>query len=268
MNNRPIGVFDSGIGGLTVVKAIMNALPNESIVYFGDLVHLPYGNKSEKAIKQFAVDNTNFLIEKNVKMVVVACNSATSIAIEDIKKNTELPVVGVVNPGAEKALLESKEMNIGVIGTSRTIFSKAYEKAIKNRNPKVNVFQKATPLLVPLIENNWIEKEATRLIIREYLDFFKNGNSIDSLVLGCTHYPLIKKVIEEEYPGVRVIDSANACANAVNNVLTEKNIKSNQSTSDVIHQYFVNDLTEGFKELANRIIGKKIEIVNISEGVY
>jgi glutamate racemase len=263
MNNAPIGVFDSGIGGLTVVKAIMDIIPDESIIYFGDLVHLPYGNKSEKAIKDFSISNTKFLLNKNVKMIVVACNSASSIALEEIKNHTDLPVIGVVFPGAENAVNNSKSMNIGVIGTTRTIASGSYETAIKKIKPDANVYQKSTPLLVPLIEENWIDKLATRLVIREYVDYFKNGKHIDALVLGCTHYPLIKNVIEQEFTGVKVIDSARSTAFKVKQILEKKNIAAQKS--NVKHEFFVNDITEGFKQLAYRIIGKKIKITNICE---
>ncbi len=264
MNKSPIGVFDSGIGGLTVAKAIMDQLPNEKIIYFGDLVHLPYGNKSAKAIKEFSLENTRFLLNKNVKMIVVACNSASSIALEEIKEVSDIPVLGVVNPGAENAVNNSKTLNIGVIGTTRTISSGAYEKAIHKLRPEAKVFEKSTPLLVPLIEENWIDKQATRLVIREYVDYFKNGKNIDSLVLGCTHYPLIKKVIEQEISGVEVIDSANATAIKVKDILVNSGLNATEKPEKE-HEYFVNDITEGFKHLAYRIIGKEIKIVNISE---
>jgi glutamate racemase len=266
MSDNPIGVFDSGIGGLTVAKAIMNELPHEKIVYFGDLVHLPYGNKSSKAIKEFSLSNTRFLISKNVKIIVVACNSASSIAFDEIKNSTTLPVVGVVEPGAECAIDNTKTKKIGVIGTLRTVLSGSYEKAIKHKSPDARVFQKATPLLVPLIEENWINKHATRLVIREYLEFFKNTNIIDTLVLGCTHYPLIKKVIEEEMIGVNVIDSAKATALKVKEILkAEKLLCDKKNSNSPIHEYYVNDITESFAELAYRIIGKQISITNISE---
>jgi glutamate racemase len=265
MDNCPIGVFDSGIGGLTVARAIMDELPFENIVYFGDLVHLPYGNKSERAIKEFSLANTNFLINKGVKLIVVACNSASSIAINEITSSTSLPVVEVVNPGAQTAVRASKNGRIGVIGTSRTIASGAYKRAISAIKPESLVFQKATPLLVPLIEENWIDREAARLIVREYLDFFKEDMSIDALVLGCTHYPIIKKLIEEEISGVNVIDSAVATALKVKDILKNGSILAERNTSDVSHKYYVNDITESFKELGYRIVGEKIDIENISE---
>ncbi len=264
MSDAPIGVFDSGIGGLTVAKSIMDKLPNERIIYFGDLVHLPYGNKSAKAIKEFSIENTKFLLSKKVKMIVVACNSASSIALDDIKNHTNIPVIGVVNPGAETAVCNSEKFKIGVIGTTRTISSGAYEKAILKLKPGAKIFQQPTPLLVPLIEENWLDKQATRLVIREYMDYFKNGKSIDALVLGCTHYPLIKKVIEQEISGVKVIDSANATASKVYEILNNNGLIADKNNK-VVHEYYVNDITKGFKQLAYRIIGKEINIINISE---
>ena len=263
MNNNPIGIFDSGIGGMTVVKAIMDELPNESIVYFGDLAHLPYGSKSEKAIKEFSLSNIRFLIEKNVKMIVVACNTASSIALNEIKQHTDLPVIGVIIPGAEAAVENSNSFKIGIIGTPRTVLSGAYEKAIKNIKPQSNVYQKATPLLVPLIEENWINREATRLVIREYINYFVNGKAIDTLVLGCTHYPLIKNVIEEEMPGVKIVDSAYSTALKVKEILLKQRMSAEINTAR--YQFYVNDITESFEELAYRIIGNSITITNVSE---
>ncbi len=263
MNNNPIGVFDSGIGGMTVVKAIMDELPNESIVYFGDLAHLPYGSKSAKAIKEFSISNIRFLIEKNVKMIVVACNTASSIALDEIKQYTDLPVIGVIVPGAECAVQNSKSFHIGVIGTSRTVLSGAYEEAIKDLKPQSSIYQKATPLLVPLIEENWLDREATRLVIREYIEYFKNGRAVDTLVLGCTHYPLIKKVIEEEMPGVKIVDSAHSTALKVKEILQAEKIGADNSQTK--YEFYVNDITESFKELAYRIIGQRVSIVNVSE---
>ena len=265
MNNCPIGVFDSGIGGLTVAKAIMDELPLEDIVYFGDLVHLPYGNKSERAIKEFSLLNTKFLVDIGVKLIVVACNSASSIAINEIIKSTLLPVVEVVNPGAETAVSSSYSGRIGVIGTSRTIASNAYKRAISDIMPSSVVFQKATPLLVPIIEENWIDREAARLIVREYLDFFKDDKKIDALVLGCTHYPIIKNLIQEEIKSVKVIDSAKATALKVKDILKTSSLLAERKRSDVHYRYYVNDITDSFKELGYRIVGQKIDIENISE---
>ncbi len=187
---KPIGVFDSGIGGLTVVKRIANTLPEEDIVYFGDTARVPYGSKSNSTVIEYSIQDARFLMNKNVKVIVAACNTASSIAIEQLRKNFDVPVIGMIEPGAQLAVKETKNKKIGVIGTRATISNKAYSKEIKRLDPQILVFEKACPLFVPLAEEGWIDHKATYEIAEEYLAELRDLK-IDTLVLGCTHYPLL-----------------------------------------------------------------------------
>ena len=263
MINKPIGVFDSGIGGLTVVKAIRDGLEAESIVYFGDLAHLPYGSKGKETVRTLALNASRFLHEKGIKLLVVACNTATSIALEDVRRALDIPVIGVIFPGAQAAVAQSENKRIGVIGTTRTIVSNAYYNDISVLSPGARIFQLATPLLVPLIEEGWIGHPAFYLVLEDYLKFF-DDKEIDTLVLGCTHYPLIKKNIQLLRPHWRVVDSAEATALDVKKVLIEENISASQKIG--AHSYYASDISETFIDLSEKILGNYIEI-KLSEGV-
>ncbi|MCX8010152.1 MAG: glutamate racemase, partial [Ignavibacteria bacterium] len=195
IQQKPIGIFDSGIGGLTVVKEIINLLPNENLIYFGDTARVPYGNKSNETIKHYSIQNTKFLLHHNVKMIVVACNSASSIALDVVSNYTDIPVIGVIKPGALSAVANTKNKRIVVIGTHATISNKAYEKEITNLNGNVQVMGKACPLFVPIVEEGWQNNEIAFLTAKEYLAPLKKFY-FDTLILGCTHYPLLKKVIQ------------------------------------------------------------------------
>ncbi|MCJ7554369.1 MAG: glutamate racemase, partial [Ignavibacteriaceae bacterium] len=216
---KPIGVFDSGIGGLTVVKKILSTLPKESIVYFGDTARVPYGSKSNETVIEYSIQNTNFLLSKNVKAVVVACNTVSSIAIQELKNRYNVPVIGMIEPGASMAVNETKNGKIGVIGTRATVGNKAYSAAIKNISPEIEVFEKACPLFVPLAEEGWTHHKATYEIAEEYLKELRDLE-IDTLVLGCTHYPILADIIQEVIgEKVKLIDSGIASSEIVRNEL-------------------------------------------------
>jgi glutamate racemase len=258
MDNRPLGVFDSGVGGLTVVKEIIRQLPQEDIVYFGDTAHLPYGPKSPETIRRLVRDNISFLLKKKVKAIILACHTASAFALEEIKKENPIPIVGVIGPGVEEALKVTKNKRIGVIGTYGTIKSKAYAKELKRLEPQVFVFEKSCPLFVPLVEEGWIKKEATKLIIREYLEPLKE-EGIDTLILGCTHYPLLKEEIAQIMGEVSLIDSAQATVARIKKILKKKNLLVREGVPRP--SFFVSDVPERFARLGRIFLGKEIKKV-------
>jgi glutamate racemase len=255
----PIGIFDSGIGGLTVVRQINRVLPNESLVYLGDTARVPYGSKSPSTVVRFACEDTQFLLQQNVKAVVVACNTASAWALPALQRKFELPIFGVILPGACAALEKTKNRRIGVIGTSATIRSGAYSKAILARCDTAQVFARACPLLVPLVEEAWTDHAVTTRVLREYLGPLLK-NRIDTLVLGCTHYPLLKEAIRKVTKGkVALVDSAESCAADVKERLAGlKLLTTNRNRPGTI-QPFVTDEVERFDELAARFLGRKTE---------
>lgn len=218
---RPIGVFDSGIGGLTVVRALRDLLPTEDIFYLGDTARLPYGGKSKSTIERYSIEISGLLLAENAKMIVVACNTASSLAVSKLQEILKVPVVGVIAPGARAAVKQTRIGHVGVIGTRSTIQSEAYERAIKALNPTVRVTSRACPLLVPLVEEAWLNEQITREILHHYLGPVVEAG-IDTLVLGCTHYPLLAPLIQEVAgPGIQLVDSAMNCAVAVKQTLRE-----------------------------------------------
>ncbi len=259
MDQRAIGVFDSGVGGLTVAQSLIELLPGERIVYFGDTARVPYGSKSKNTIIRFAEENTRFLLSKDVKCVVVACNTATAIALPHLQETFRVPIIGVVTPGAARAVSATRNRRIGVIGTMRTVTSGAYSEAITEMEPQAEVYARACPLFVPLIEENWIGHEATRLVVREYLDELV-ARGIDTLVLGCTHYPLLADVIRMCYPGLVLVDSAVSTAETVLKILTEAGMLAGDTAGDRIH-IWLSDYSENFHELAGRILHRDIDDV-------
>lgn len=256
---QAIGVFDSGVGGLTVVKEIIRQLPQEDIIYFGDTAHLPYGPKSPETIKRLVRDHIRFLLKKKAKTIILACHTASAFALEEIRASSfPILIIGVVGPGAEEALRVTKNKRIGVIGTYGTIGSKAYAKTLKRLEPEVFVIEKPCPLFVPLAEEGWVKKEATRLIIREYLEPLKEAE-IDTLILGCTHYPLLKEEIARATGGIYLVDSARATVIQVKRILEEKNLLAREGVSR--HSFFVSDAPERFARLGRIFLGKEIEKV-------
>ena len=255
----PIGIFDSGIGGLTVVRQIHFALPNENLVYLGDTARVPYGTKSPGTVVRFACEDTQFLLQQNVKAVVVACNTASAWALPALQQKFGLPIFGVIIPGARAALDKTRTRRIGVIGTSATIRSQAYSEAILARCETARVFACPCPLLVPLVEEAWTDHPVTHRVLREYLRPLLQ-HRIDTLVLGCTHYPLLKNALRKVTKGrIKLVDSAESCALYVKEHLAElKLLNANRKHRGTI-QPFVTDEAGRFDEMAARFLGQKAE---------
>ena len=256
-NLLPIGLFDSGVGGLTVMREVARQLPSESTVYFGDTARVPYGSKSRDVITRFSLEITQFLLQEKVKMIVVACNTASAFALSALRGRFDVPVVGVIEPGAQAALTGTKTKRIGVIGTEGTIESQAYTEAIHRLKPDAEVFGQACPLIVPLVEEGWLEKPVALEIVKEYLVPLLQ-NRIDTLVLGCTHYPLLKNLLSQVAgPSVRLIDSAEETARTVGREL--RNLKLEASSgSPVMRRYFVSDAPEKFEKVGQRFLGQPL----------
>lgn len=256
-NSRPIGVFDSGIGGLTVVRALNHRLPHENIIYFGDTARVPYGPKSSLVVREYAAQDTDVLLEHNVKMIVIACNTVSALALDVVQKRAKVPVVGVISPGAEAAVQATTKKRVGVIGTVGTINSNAYTNALRQIDPSIQAFSQACPLFVPLAEEGWTDHKATELIAKEYL-FPLTLEKIDTLILGCTHYPILKDVISKVlHHNVSLIDSGEATAQAVARLLDELNI-SNTSKLKPNLQFTVSDVPHKFTEVGERFLGQKL----------
>ncbi|MFH1691306.1 MAG: glutamate racemase [Candidatus Omnitrophota bacterium] len=264
--DKPIGIFDSGIGGLTVVKEVVKLLPQERIVYFGDTARVPYGIKSRETIIKFSLENTLFLLRQDVKVIVIACNSSSSLALSVIRKHFKIPIIGVIMPGAKEAVYATKSKKVGVIGTRATINSKAYEQEIKRLDSTIKVYSQACPMFVPLVEEGWVNDEVTRKTVEKYLTPIKK-KGIDTLILGCTHYPLLKKRIKEFMgPGVTLIDSAREVALELKQVLSQEGIL-NQSTKKPVYQYFVSDEVAIFENVARSFLGRELQHVKKVENV-
>lgn len=264
----PIGIFDSGIGGLTVVKSVMEALPDEHIIYFGDTARVPYGIKSTETIRQYALQITDFLLKKNVKIILIACNTVAAAAREEIKhRSKKIKVLDVIEAGTKAAIAQSPEGgHIGVIGTLATVGSGSYEKTLHEMNPGTQVFSRACPMLVPLAEEGWTDNHIADEILKMYLTDFKNKD-LDAMILGCTHYPLFKKSIGKIFGDeLTIIDSAEAIA-AMTREFLEKNNRLNKGDGRSFDCY-VSDKPQRFKILAERFLGQKlnrVEIVNLKE---
>lgn len=264
--NKPIGIFDSGIGGLTVVKEVIKLLPREDIVYFGDTARVPYGIKSKETIIKFSLEDTLFLLRQDVKMIVVACNSSSSLALPLIRQHFKIPIIGVIMPGAKEAVYATKSKKIGVIGTRATINSGAYEQEIKRLDSGIKVYSQACPMFVPLVEEGWGDDPVTKKIVEKYLAPMKQ-KGVDTLILGCTHYPLLKNSIKK-FMGSRVIliDSAREVALEVKQVLVQEGIL-NKKISKPSYQYFVSDEVAIFKNVAGRFLGRELKKVQKVDNV-
>lgn len=256
-NARSIGVFDSGIGGLTVVRALLQRLPYENIVYFGDTARVPYGSKSPQVVRDYAAQDTDVLLEHDVKMIVIACNTVSAVALDVVQRRAKMPVVGVIIPGAEAAVNATRKKRVGVIGTIGTIASNAYPNAVRQIDPAIQVYSQACPLFVPLVEEGWTEHKATEIIAKEYL-FPLAQQKIDTLVLGCTHYPLLKETIGKMFHHqVGLIDSGESTAEAVAVLLEERDLK-NTSTMKPHLKFLVSDLPYKFTEIGERFLGQRL----------
>jgi glutamate racemase len=253
MDNRPIGFFDSGLGGLTCIPYLMKALPKERIIYFGDTARTPYGSKADTTIKAFSNEITDFLVQNNVKMIVIACNTVTSTCLYDLQlRHKDIPIIGIIQPAVDKVVkCCSASNNIGVIGTKVTIRNKTYNDSIHTLNQSLNIFATPCPTFVPLIEEGIIQHEIMDLTIKYYLDQFISYNRIDTLVLGCTHYPLIRKNIEKLYPGINIIDPSEEIIASILSELVKNNLLSDSPTHD--NTFYASDLSENFINMINRI---------------
>lgn len=265
----PIGVFDSGVGGLTVAREIMRHLPNENIVYFGDTARVPYGSKSKDNIIRYSRQIINFLKTKNVKAIVIACNTASALALDVVREEFDVPIIGVVEPGARAALEATKSKKIGVIGTEATIRSAMYEKIIKGFDGDATVVGKACPLFVPLVEEGFAKHKVTEEIIDYYLASFMDTD-IDSLILGCTHYPLLRSRIKE-YVGeqITLVNPAYETAMDLRQVLKDCDMENTEMSDEhAAYSFYVSDAADKFKQFANSILPYDIETtkqINIEE---
>lgn len=264
MNSLPIGIFDSGVGGLTVLRAVRQRLPHESVVYLGDTARVPYGTKSRATIERYAIEDAAFLVEKGVKMIVVACNTASAMARERLRQEFDVPFLTVLGPGARAAARTTRSGRVGVIATEATIGSGAYERAIHEAcgERSVEVFSRACPLFVPLVEEGETDSQVARLLADQYLAPLRE-QQIDTLVLGCTHYPLLKTVIAETMgEGVTLIDSAEAVAEETAQLLEQHDQLVDQQAGDKQpspSRFYVTDAAQRFHKIAERILGAPLE---------
>ncbi len=257
-SNRPIGIFDSGIGGLTVLKEILRVLPNENTIYLGDTARVPYGIRSPETVVRYSFENTKFLSGKDIKILVIACNTASSVSIDAITSMVSIPVVGVIEPGAKAAVRASRSKKIGIIGTEATIGSGAYTKAIKAIDNKIEVFGLACPLFVPLVEEGWTEGHIAGMVAEKYLADLKNKD-IDTIVLGCTHYPLLKKVIAGVMGDeMLLIDSAIEISREIKAILEDLGMKR-ELKSHSFKKYYVTDSPERFLKVGEHFLGQRID---------
>ncbi|MFH1563038.1 MAG: glutamate racemase [Nitrospirota bacterium] len=260
MKELPIGIFDSGVGGLTVAAEVMKTLPAEDIIYFGDIARTPYGSKSQDTVKRFSIEIADFLIKQQVKMIVVACNTASSLALGALKERFSLPIIGVIEAGVLKAIKSTKSKQIGVIGTQATISSNAYAEAIKTVDSTISVLSQSCPLFVPLVEEGWLDNEVTKLIAKEYLTPLKE-NQIDTLILGCTHYPFLKGIIQAIMGDeIVLVDSAVEVAEETKKVLSQNNLLRQQNPNPA-YKFYVSDASSKFVELGKRLLGNEIRVV-------
>lgn len=257
MNKKSIGVFDSGLGGLSLVHEIRRLLPNENVIYLGDTARVPYGTRSREIIEKFSLEDAKFLVEKDVKCIVIACNTASSVAYEHLKKNVNIPLVDVISPLPDYVDFSSYS-KVGIIGTKATIRSNAHKKMIESLNRHIKIFTRACSLFVPLVESGEIEGPTLDIVIKKYLSVFKNEN-LDSLILGCTHYPLIERSIRK-YLGknVELINPANAAVYKLKSILDENDMLNSESEK-ARYEYFVTDKVADFEKVAEMFLGEKIE---------
>ncbi len=266
MLKKPIGIFDSGVGGLTVFKEIRKRFPKENIIYFGDTARVPYGPKSRNTVIEYSIQNARFLIQQGAKIIVIACNTSSATSLSELQKRLPVPVLGVIEPGALSAVSTSLNKRIGVIGTEGTIRSLAYTSAITNLDESCNVFGKACPLFVPLAEEGWENHEVTKFTIKEYLTSLLKNN-IDTLVLGCTHYPILKASIQQFIgDDITLVDSAEAVTDKLNDILPSREVAGTGED-----YFYVSDNEDKFKKIASKILKMEIDKlikVNLSEGWF
>lgn len=261
---RPIGVFDSGIGGLTTVRELFQRLPAESVVYFGDTARLPWGNKSKETVTRFSVEIASFLVRQHVKCVVVACNTASSQSLDALRERFDVPVIGVIEPAARAAVAASPHGRIGVVGTLATVGSNAYADAIARLAPSATVQQRACPLFVPLVEEGWLDHDVTRMVAAEYLADLKAAD-LESLILGCTHYPMLAPLLQAQMgPGVKLIDSGAEAAGATAQLLAERGLLA-PAGGTARHHFFLSDepRRKSFARVAETFLGRALPKVSV-----
>ncbi len=261
--HKAIGVIDSGVGGLTVVREISRLMPNESIIYFGDTARMPYGPRPYEEVRRFAFEMIDFLQHQEIKMVVVACNSATAAGLPDYEQECENPVLGVIEPGVRAALAHSRSGRIGVIGTVGTINSSAYEKKLRQQNGSLHLVSKACPLFVLLVENNLVDTPEAKKVAHEYLDPLVDEN-IDSLILGCTHYPLMESLIQEVVgPSVKLINSAEEIAAEVKSILNQSGMANPLGNGMPRYRFFVSGSPESFEEVGAKLLHREVRAYQV-----
>ena len=267
MDNRPIGFFDSGLGGLTSIPYLMNRLPEEKVIYFGDTARTPYGSKAVTTIRRFSAEIADFLVQCNVKMIVIACNTVSATCVDDLRKRfPEIPVVGIIQPSAEEvASFCPTDTRIGIIGTKVTIASHAYRSYIENLRSDLDIFETACPAFVPLIEEGIIDNEIMDMTIRYYMDDFVQKHALQTVILGCTHYPLIKNNIRRIYPELNIINPSSIVVGRIQEILTERDMLA--SGSDFTNVFYASDLSENFINMIDHIFAdvdedKKVKFMN------
>jgi glutamate racemase len=259
---RPIGVFDSGIGGLTVAAALRELLPSENIFYIGDTARVPYGGKSATTIERYSLEIAGLLLAEHAKLIVVACNTASALAVPRLQEVLKVPVVGVITPGAEAAVAATRNGHIGVIGTRATIYSRAYERAIHEIDPAARVHMQAAPLLVPLIEEGWLDDPITDQVIGRYVEKLAHAK-VDTLVLGCTHYPLLHAAIQRFVgPSIKLVDSARNCALAVRALLKKQKLAAPRTNLGKL-EVALTDASDGFLRVAEEALGLQVGDVKL-----
>ncbi len=257
MPGDAIGIFDSGVGGLTVMHRVMEALPAENLIYLGDTGRYPYGNKSAETVTRYAIENAEFLLARKVKMLVVACNTMSAVALDSLRKRVDVPVIGVIEPGARAAVDRTRNRRVGVIGTETTIASGLYTRALRALAPDLEIFTRACPLFVPLAEEGWTDNEIARATVAAYLESIK-ASGIDTLILGCTHYPLLKKAIAR-FLGrrVRLVDSAEETAREVSDKLAGMGLRRKSGKGST--SFFVTDVPDRFVKVGRSFLGERVE---------
>jgi glutamate racemase len=263
-----IGIFDSGVGGMTVARAVEKRLPQYRMVYFGDVARTPYGSKSQETIITYARQNTEFLLAQGARLIIIACNTAASVASDILCREFREPVFEVISPAVARAVAASRTGRIGVIGTRATVRSGEYEKKITAANPHCRVFSQACPLLVPLVEEGWLNKRETKMIVRRYLHPLKL-RQIDALVLGCTHYPLLKELIQPRIGGrVAIIDSSEAVAESLAAFLADHPEIEAQLARHGDNRYYVSDVTEAAVDIARKVFGREVLLEKVPPEVF
>jgi len=263
INDSPLGIFDSGVGGLTVLREVLQQLPGEEFIYLGDTGRYPYGPRSAGIVRKFALQNARFLMGFGIKVLIVACNTASSVALDELRRWLAVPILGVIEPGAREAVRKTVNKRVGIIGTVGTIGSGAYHRAIADIDPDIKVFSTSCPLFVSLAEEGWLDGDIVESIVHHYLDEMSEKD-IDTLILGCTHYPLLRELIQKVVgENVQVIDSAYALVRELNELLVQENLLAR--TKESANRYYVTDAPDKFKKIGQKFLGKKLDNVNLIE---